>query len=278
MPTAQRLLDFGIAKLLDASLWQTGDGDGMTAALLTPDYAAPEQLSGEPVTTATDVYALGVLLFELLVGRRPWHSDGQPLARMITSVLHESAPRASDTAAGRQDARVAPRLLKGDLDAIIAKCLRREPQHRYATVNALKVDIERSLAGDPVLAREDAKIYVLGRFVRRHRWAAVSVAAIIAILTAGIAATAWQAQRAQARSRRAEATRDFLISVFRESDPRIARDRAPGEHDRQGTARCLGGSHRAGVRRGSRDPVATARRRERHLRSLGGRSSASSPC
>lgn len=223
-----RLLDFGIAKPLDAGVWPRGEADAATVALLTPDYAAPEQLAGEPVTTATDVYALGVLLFELLVGRRPWRIEGRSLAQLLNTVLEQTAPLASDVAASANDPRVPARLLAGDLDAIIAKCLRREPQHRYATVNALKLDIERCLKGDPVLARGDAKLYVLGRFLRRYRWAATAVAAIIAILGVGIVATAWQAERANREAQRATATRDFLISVFRESDPRIARDREPG--------------------------------------------------
>ncbi|MGQ0836370.1 MAG: protein kinase domain-containing protein [Gammaproteobacteria bacterium] len=224
-----RLLDFGIAKPLDVGVWPAGSNAEMTTALLTPDYAAPEQLSGEPVTTATDVYALGVLLFELLVGRRPWVSEGRPLAQVLSTVLETPAPRASEIAAGIKDHRIAPRLLQGDLDAIIAKCLRREPQHRYATVNALKLDIERSLQGDPVTARGDARLYVLGRFARRYRWAATAVAALIATLSIGVAAAMWQANRANREAQRATATRDFLISVFRESDPRIARDRPPGE-------------------------------------------------
>ena len=195
----------------------------------TPDFAAPEQLSGEPVTTATDVYALGILLFELLVGQRPWNTRGQPLAQVLANVLEKPPPRASEAAASAEDSPVAPRVLQGDLDAIIAKCLRREPQHRYATVNALKLDIERSLKGDPVAARGDARLYVLGRFLRRYRWAAAAVAALIGTLSVGIAAAMWQADRANREAQRATATRDFLLSVFRESDPRIARDRAPGE-------------------------------------------------
>jgi len=221
-----RLLDFGIAKPLDVGLSAAAD---FTVAPLTPDYAAPEQLAGEPVTTATDVYALGVLLFELLSGRKPWSLQGEPLARALHALLEQPAPPLSETAGSASDAPVSPRSLQGDLDAIVAKCLRREPQHRYATVNALKLDIERSLAGDPVLARSDARFYVLGRLLRRYRWATAAVVAIIAILAAGIAATAWQADRATREAARATATRDFLLSVFRESDPRIARGRPPGE-------------------------------------------------
>jgi serine/threonine-protein kinase len=201
----------------------------MTTPLLTPDYAAPEQLAGEPVTTATDVYALGVMLFELVAGRRPWISQGGGLGQVLHARMEQLAPRASDVAMAAESTPVPPRMLRGDLDAIIAKCLRREPQHRYATVNALKVDLERSLAGRAVSARGDAPLYSFGRFVRRHRWSVTAVAALITTLFAGIAAALWQAERANREAQRAAATRDFLISVFRESDPRIARDRAPGE-------------------------------------------------
>jgi eukaryotic-like serine/threonine-protein kinase len=224
-----RLLDFGIAKPLDATPSQDGAGS-QTAMLLTPDYAAPEQLSGEPVTTATDVYTLGLLLFELLVGQRPWSVGGLPLAKLVSLTLEKPAPQASETARSVERPPVAARLLEGDLDAIIAKCLRREPQHRYATVNELSADIERSRQGHAVLAREGARLYVLGRFVRRHRLITASIAAVIAVLGVGIAATAWQANRASREASRAAATRDFLISVFRESDPSVAREgRLPGQ-------------------------------------------------
>ena len=224
-----RLLDFGIAKPLDEGVWSGAEASPATMTLLTPDYAAPEQLSGEPVTTATDVYALGVLLFELIAGRRPWISKGSGLGQVLNARMEQLAPRASDIAAGVENAPVPVRLLRGDIDAIIAKCLRREPQHRYATVNGLKVDLERSLAGRAVNARGDARLYVFGRFVRRHRLAVTSVVALIVTLCGGIAAALWQAERANREAQRVTVTRDFLISVFRESDPSIARDRAPGQ-------------------------------------------------
>ena len=223
-----RLLDFGIAKPLDLGIG-AGSSTGATTALLTPDYAAPEQLAGEPVTTATDVHALGVLLFELLTGRRPWSIEGQPFARALHILLERPAPFPSAVAGATHERPIAPRSLHGDVDAIVAKCLRREPQHRYATVEALKVDIQRSLRGDTVAARGDAKVYLLGRFVSRYRWVVASVAAIITILGIGVATTAWQATRAEREAARATATRDFLIRVFKASDPRIAQDKPRGQ-------------------------------------------------
>ncbi len=236
-----RLLDFGIAKPLDLAIAGGGAGrvdaeSSATMALLTPDYAAPEQLAGEPVTTATDVHGLGVMLFELLSGRRPWAIEGQPFARALHTLLERAAPRVSELAAQTNERPISPRSLEGDFDAIVAKCLRREPAHRFATVEGLTRDIERSRRGETVSARGDAQLYVFGRFVRRHRWAVASVASIIIVLTAGIATTTWQAQRAGRETERAEreaaratVTRDFLINVFKASDPRIAQDRPRGQ-------------------------------------------------
>jgi eukaryotic-like serine/threonine-protein kinase len=223
-----RLLDFGIAKLLDAEMLRTSSGSE-TARLLTPDYAAPEQLVAESVTTATDVYALGLLLFELLVGRRPWDSSEYSLARIVASALDRPAPKASATARKTQDAPIPARLLEGDLDAILSKCLRPEPEQRYATVNALLSDLERSRRGDPIAARSGARLYVLGRMLRRYRWVVAGLGVIIATLGVGIATTAWQAQRAEREAARATAVRDFLISVFKASDPRIAQDKPRGQ-------------------------------------------------
>jgi serine/threonine-protein kinase len=230
-----RLLDFGIAKPLDLPLG-SGGAPGATTALLTPDYAAPEQLAGEPVTTATDVHALGVMLFELLTGRRPWAIEGQPLGRALHTLLERAAPRASERAVETSERPIGARALAGDLDAIVAKCLRREPVHRFATVEGLKLDLERSRRGETVSARGDARLYVFGRFVRRNRWAVAAVAAIFVVLVSGVAATTWQAQRAERETIRAEreaaratVTRDFLVDVFKASDPRIARDRPRGQ-------------------------------------------------
>ncbi|MEO8461306.1 MAG: serine/threonine-protein kinase, partial [Dokdonella sp.] len=209
------LLDFGIAKLLDPGNWSGGIETLANQRPLTPDYCAPEQLAGEPVTTATDVHAIGVLLFELMCGERPWQLQDQPVQRALRTLLDTPAPRASIVAETSAAAPVPAKLLRGDLDAIIAVCLRREPQHRYATVNALKLDIERHLASEPIAARAGQRSYAIGRFLHRNRWAVAGVAVLLAALALGFAGTLWQAQRAQQQADRATAVQNFLIDIFR---------------------------------------------------------------
>lgn len=214
-----KLLDFGIAKLLGEQLARVTQA---SFAPLTPICAAPEQLTGDPITTATDVYALGLLLFELLTGAHAWIESEMPMLLALRSVMQRPAPLASRTAEGRSDAPIAPRLIRGDLDAIIAKALRTEPTRRYATVEALKADVERVLRGEPVAAREGARIYILGRLLRRYRWGAAAVAGIFLSLSVGLGLAAWQAHRAAEErdiarrdASREEAVRFELTRLFR---------------------------------------------------------------
>ncbi len=228
---AVKLLDFGIAKRLGE---RPGGAPGdltplpLTEAPLTLDYAAPEQLTGEAVTTATDVYALGVVLFELLTGTRPWAASELPVARVVRVVLDQAPPAASAAARrrelGAEAAPVPPRRLVGDLDAIVARCLRKPPGDRYQTVEALAQDLERHQRRQPVAAREGARLYLLGRFLSRHRWPVASGAALFLSLAAGVVGFAWQAERAAVErdhARRAasreEAVRYHLTGLFRAS-------------------------------------------------------------
>ncbi len=216
-----KLLDFGVAKRLDRSAGAPLDA---TSAPFTADYAAPEQLTGQAITTATDVYALGVLLFELLAGQRPWRSDGLPIARIVQLIVHDEAPSVHRSARATASPPVPARRLAGDLDAIVGMCLRKDAADRYPTVDALALEIERHRRNEPVAARGGARAYLLGRAMKRHRWGVGVGALVFASLAIGLATTAWQARRAEVErdaARRAatreEAVRYHLTNLFRSS-------------------------------------------------------------
>ena len=189
-----KLLDFGIAKLLTPDL----EGD-LTATLvaqrvLTPEYASPEQVRGEPVTTLSDVYSLGVVLFELLTGRRPLRVTSGSLREMERVVAEEEPPSPS---------RVKPGLSR-DLDAIVLKAIRKTPEERYASVERFAEDVANHLDGRPVIARTPTAAYRFRRFVARHRTAAVAAALVFLSAAAGIVATVRQARIAESQRARAE--------------------------------------------------------------------------
>jgi serine/threonine protein kinase len=214
-----RLLDFGVARLLDRA-----PNDETRYAALTPGYAAPEQLTGGAVTTATDVYALGTLLYELVAGATPWGGADESLAALVRRVVHEEPPSASVFAAARGDAPVSPRDIAGDLDAIIAKAMRKEPAQRYESVTELQADLTRMLRSEPVAARDGARWYVVDRFLRRHRIGVIASAAVVLAVVAGTALALWQATRAQSEAHRARVVQAFLLSLFKSNDPNEASD------------------------------------------------------
>ncbi|WP_077035903.1 serine/threonine-protein kinase [Pelomonas sp. KK5] len=204
-----KLLDFGIAKLLDDA---TGSGEAteltrQAGHAYTLNYAAPEQVQRQEVTTATDVYALGVLLYLLLGGRHPTEPDTQSDLDRLRAIVEQEPRRLSDAAPA----------LRGDLDTILAKALRKAPAQRYANAEQLADDLRRWLAFEPISARPDSALYVLGRFARRHRLAVgiggLGLAALVA-LTGLSMAEAWRADRAeqQALARRQQA--DDLLSYM----------------------------------------------------------------
>ena len=207
-----KVLDFGVAKLLEAS--RTEDGTLTRGALpgpLTPNYASPEQLRGLPVTTASDVYALGVLTFEIVTGARPYDTTGKTLDEMLVLVLETGTPRPSATRphaeSDRADAplnRDTDRRIKGDLDAIVLKAMSKEPERRYGSAGELADDLERFLEGKPVVAREPSWGYVLGRLAARNRIVVGVAAASLIAIVAALGLALWQRQIAVRAQTRAE--------------------------------------------------------------------------
>jgi serine/threonine protein kinase/tetratricopeptide (TPR) repeat protein len=179
---AVKLLDFGIAQFLDAQLARVTQA---AAAPMTPICAAPEQLTGHETSIATDVYALGLLLFELLTGAHPWMNHNTPILQAMRTVLERPAPLASSAADAQESSPVPARRIRGDLDAIVGKTLRKEPGHRYATVEALKSDVIHFLRAEAVEARKHARLYIVGHSVRRYRWPLSAALAITLLLILG---------------------------------------------------------------------------------------------
>jgi eukaryotic-like serine/threonine-protein kinase len=224
-----KLLDFGIAKLLEE---ETGFGEATQLTqeggrVLTPEYAAPEQLAGRPVTTATDVHGLGTLLYLLLSGRHP-AGEPESAADLVTAILEDEPVRVSDAAAGGRDPAGAAALrdtkpealrkrLRGDLDTIIARALKKSPEERYPSVAEMGEDVSRHLRDEPIRASPDTLVYRTVKFVRRHQAAVVvalaaaaaALAGTIAIVRAGQEARR-QRDEAQAQLARSTATNDFL--------------------------------------------------------------------
>ncbi|NBC85506.1 MAG: tetratricopeptide repeat protein [Bacteroidetes bacterium] len=235
---ALRLLDFGIAKLLEeAGPEHRTTRTGM--AVMTPEYASPEQVRGGPVTTATDVYALGVLLYELLSGCRPYdlhNATPADLERLVcdrapVAPSDRLAETSGDSPMQQASARGTTadglrRQLTGDLDTIILKALRKDPDRRYASADALADDLQRHLDGLPVRARPDTALYRAGKFIRRHRVGVSAGALVILALVGGLGIALSQARIASAErdvareeTERAERISGFLVDIFRAPDP-----------------------------------------------------------
>ncbi|MEP7365920.1 MAG: serine/threonine-protein kinase [Acidobacteriota bacterium] len=192
---APKLLDFGIAKILSPL---AGAGDTTGTMLWTPDYTSPEQVRGRAVTIRTDVYSLGLILYEILCGERGQSVDTTSPLAMDGSICEREPLPPSERALARGD-RALSRQLAGDLDTIVAMAIRKEPERRYGSAAELSADLERYSDGLPVLARAGTLGYRAAKFVRRHRAAAVAVGLIVASLAAGAVTTIHQKRRAERR-------------------------------------------------------------------------------
>ena len=230
-----KLLDFGIAKLLDAD--EGAEHTRMGVHVLTPEHASPEQLRGEPVTTATDVYQLGVLLFELLTGARPHRAGSRSLAALQERAARGDAPRPSTAVAadpdlaGIAEARATTpaqirRSLRGELDTIVQKALQPEPHRRYGSAEQLARDVRRYLEGRTISARPETLAYRTRTFLRRHPWVAPVAAAGLATAALYVATLVRHGRQlegerneATLQAARAQEVQRFLVDLFKSADP-----------------------------------------------------------
>ncbi len=225
---APKLLDFGIAKLLDPHRYDPAFTE-IGLRPMTLDFASPEQVREEPITTASDVYSLGVLLYRLLTGRSPYTAAVGDREGLSLAVRELEPPRPSDVVDGKEEAR----RLTGDLDTIVLRAMSKEPGRRYASAEQLAADVRRHLDGLPVLARPDTLIYRTGKLVRRHPvGVTASAAALLMILGFSIAMTVLYRKAVEERERteqeraRAESVSDFLQDLFAIPNPSVSRGEA----------------------------------------------------
>ena len=165
-----KLLDFGIAKLIDPQTEASGEPTMTLQRVMTPEYASPEQVRGEEATTASDIYSLGVVLYELLTGQRPYRIKTRSPEEIARAISEEEPQRPSTAVTRNQKSEVrSQRALRGDLDNIVLMAMRKEPSRRYASVAQFSEDIRRHVEGLPVVARKDTVGYRSAKFIRRHR-------------------------------------------------------------------------------------------------------------
>jgi serine/threonine-protein kinase len=234
-----KLLDFGIARILEPSGGGAGESLDVAASLLTPDYASPEQVRGDPVATSSDVYQLGLLLYELLTGGRAQRVQGRSPGELARAVCEAVPPRPSEriaeadeaTCAARRSGR-APlvRLLRGDLDTIVGCALRKEAQRRYASVAELVEDLHRFARGLPIRARGDGLAYRAGRFVSRHRVGLAATAAVLVTIALVLPMAMNQRLRAARERQHAQQVENMLAQLFTFPSPR-RQPRAPSAGD-----------------------------------------------
>ena len=208
-----RLLDFGIAKLLEGGQARETRFTELSGRAMTPDYASPEQILGEPLTIASDVYSLGVILYELLCDQRPYKLQRDSRGALEDAILQTDPPLPSVVA----DARRRP-ALRGDLDTVVLKALKKKPADRYPTVHALLDDIERHLSSRPVLAQRDSRRYRARKFVARNKLAVSASAAVAVVLIGATLYSARQAQLARSEQKRAEQVEQFIASLLTDTD------------------------------------------------------------
>lgn len=228
-----KLLDFGIAKLIEEEGAASAQITQPGGRAFTLEYASPEQIAGQPITTASDVYSLGVVLYELLSGERPYRLERESRAALEEAILVVDPDRPSQAGGSKQPAKVS-RQLAGDLDTIILKALKKNPSERYPSVAAFEADLDRYLTSQPVAARPDTILYRAGKFIRRHKVGVSMAAAMALLLIAGGAGILWEARVARIEARKAQAVTGYLLAIFEMNsfdrpDPEKARDTSARE-------------------------------------------------
>lgn len=227
-----KLLDFGLAKILDIEKDYVRTASNFRA--LTPAYASPEQIRGDQITTASDIYSLGVVLYELLTGSRPFNYDSLTFEKMMeiasgsepvlpsVAIMQPHPDRDENSIAefaGSRSRSVSASDLKGDIDNIVLMAMRSEPERRYSSVEQFAGDIERHLDGLPISATEDTFGYRASKFIRRHRIGIASAGLVLLVLISGIVATLWQARVAQRESNKAQRINTFLRDMLGSASP-----------------------------------------------------------
>ncbi len=218
-----KLLDFGLAKLMDDNLSVDSTQTQTAFRALTPAYASPEQLTNKLITTASDIYSLGIVLYELLTNERPFRFEGKSLDEIIRTVAQNEPQLPSLNRHTRRDMQ-----LTGDLDNIVLMALRKEPERRYHSVEAFAQDIERYLKGLPISARPSTYKYRASKFIRRHKVGVFAGTLVFLSLVGGIVASLWQARIAQKENEKAAKINAFLEKTLKYSNPILSNLRKAG--------------------------------------------------
>ncbi|MDQ6625738.1 MAG: serine/threonine-protein kinase [Verrucomicrobiota bacterium] len=224
-----KLLDFGIAKLLDTDAGAAFDAAMTSAPAMTPDYASPEQTRGEPMTTATDVYSLGVIFYRLLTGEKPYQITSRTPAALLRAIREQEPTRPSSAVRPGNDSR-SDSSLRGDLDTIALMALRKEPARRYSSVDSFSDDIRRYLEGRPVIARKDTLTYRTEKFVQRNRLGVAAGLLLLLSMVIGIITTSWQAEVAREEKAEAQSVNTFLEDLISYSNPYLDSSRKNGRN------------------------------------------------
>lgn len=213
-----KLLDFGIAKIMKSGETSGPDLTLPGVAAMTPGYAAPEQMAGQRVTTACDLYSLGIILFELLSGTRPFSSKRNSSGLLEQSFLIGRPSQAAIDEAKTRDRTSTPKrlaaALRGDLDNITLKAIQEKPENRYPTVDAFKSDLERYLAGQPVLARPESAWYRARKFVGRHKLPVAAAASVVFALAVGFSVALWESHVAKREAQTSAVVQEFIQNIF----------------------------------------------------------------